>query len=382
MFFDYALSIALVIFAIGLIHKIDSWFLTNVGSGEHNSSIAQRFKTGLTGILTMIFSARIFRFVKVFVLDVLLQVRILTDRRDPLAWIMHLCLFLGFVFLLIFHAMGSTFAVAVDPDYQSTLNPFMLLRNVFGALALFGLVLAVLRRAVTMRDRVQTNGKDVYVLAVVALILFSGFLLEGLKITSHQEFMYMVEDYGDAEDIEATKALEAYWVDRFGVVSPTAKAPFSTELLSQGETVHEDSCMQCHSQPQSAFVSYGLSRLIKPFAVSLDKDGVRSFVWYVHILACFVGLALLPFTKFFHIISTPVSLIIAEVSANRQTPTGAVVRNVIERDGCSHGGLCHETCPVRRSRLERIQANPRYDAIYAYMDTRSGRDLGSREAQT
>jgi len=44
---------------------------------------------------------------KVLVVDVLFQARILRDRKDPLAYSMHLLIFFGFLALLLFHALGQ-----------------------------------------------------------------------------------------------------------------------------------------------------------------------------------------------------------------------------------------------------------------------------------
>ena len=53
-------------------------------------------------------------------------------------------------------------------------------------------------------------------------------------------------------------------------------------------------------------------------------------------------------------------------------------RQAIELDGCSHGGACHETCPVRVRRLDRIGAEAPYEPMLAYVDRKSAKDLGSR----
>lgn len=379
MVYDIALYTALVILAIGLIHKIDTWFILNIGVGDRNVSISKRFGAGLTGILATIFSAKIGALIKVFFLDVLLQLRILKDQKDPLAWLMHIFIFAGFILLLIFHALDGIFTVAIDPDYQSTLNPFMFLRNLFGFFVLIGLALAVYRRTVLMRGRVKTSGMDIYAIVILALIIGSGFLLEGLKITSDTEYQAMVEEYGDDYDAEDANALAAYWVAQYGVVSPNVKPPFAEETLVKGRELHETSCMDCHSRPQSAFISFSISRILQPVAVAMDRSGFKTLVWYIHFLACFFGLAYLAFSKFFHIISTPISLMVAEVSRLGQDPDRAATRQMIELDGCSHGGICHEQCPVRLRRLERIEHSAPYEPMLAYLGHKSAAELGSRD---
>jgi len=381
MIYDIALTVALILFGIGLIHKVDTWFIMHVGMGERDTRMADRFKAGAKGVLGSIFSRKIVLIVKVFIVDVLLQVRILKDKQDPLAWAMHICLFIGFMFLLLFHVLASLITVSIDPEFQSTLNPYMFLRNLFGCLMAIGLILAVIRRVVTMKGRITTNSADIFVLILLALILGSGFFLEGLKITSQDIFTDMVEDYAVNPEPEEVQALTAYWVEHYGLVSPNAQGPFAADILAAGADVNQDSCIECHVRPQSAFVSYTLSRLLKPMATGLDQAGVKTLVWYVHILASFLGLAYLAFGKMFHVIGTPLSLVVAEISNTSQGPVDAATRQMIELDGCSHGGACHEECPVRQRRMDRIDQSVPYTPMMVFLDEKSTRELGSRQVK-
>jgi len=233
-----------------------------------------------------------------------------------------------------------------------------------------------------MKGRIRTSGADVYALTVVAIIILSGFFLEGLKITSYAEYDRMIDEYGAGLDEDEIEALEAYWVKNFSVVSPTIKEPLSEKLVAQGAEVHEMSCVECHDRPESAFVSFALVSITKPFALSLDGANVRVFMWYVHIIASLIGLALLPFTKLFHIVSTPVSLLVAELSKAKPEPASVATRQVVELDGCSHGGACHSSCPVRQRRQSRIEDIVRYSPALDYVETKSCDDLGSRDVAT
>jgi hypothetical protein len=125
-------------------------------------------------------------------------------------------------------------------------------------------------------------------------------------------------------------------------------------------------------------VSYPLSRALAPVAAGLDRAGAVKGLWWVHVLACFVGLGYLAFGKMFHAVSTPVSLIVAEVAGRDQSPAVMATRQAIELDGCSHGGACHDTCPVKIRRLDRIGAEAPYEPMLAYVDRKSAGDLGSR----
>jgi hypothetical protein len=378
MVYDIALWVALVLLGVGVIHRMGAWFLRDVGLGDRSQPVAKRYVAGLNGIVGTIFSVRVLGVLKVLIVDVLFQGRILRDGKDPLAWIMHICIFWGFVFLLFFHALGSIFATMIGPGYVSTLNPFLFLRNLSGLVLMVGLVLAVARR-VARRATLRTSAADKSVIAILAVIALTGFLLEGLKITSNGEFNRMVTNYTGGALAEAdTAALRAYWVDQYGLVVPQPVASHTPAMLEQGKTLHGGYCQSCHAAPQSAFVSYAVSRGMAPMAVSVDQAGGVKGLWWVHVLACCLGLAWIAFSKMFHVVSTPVSLIVAEVSGNALTPAAVAMRQMIELDGCSHGGACHDACPVKLRRLDRIGGEEPYAPMLTYLGHKSASDLGSR----
>lgn len=375
MVYEIALYAGLIILAAGLVHRIDAWFMLQVGTRRGDIPPARRWLAALKGILGAVFSLRVFKLLKVLVLDVLLQVRILGDRKDPLIWPAHICIFAGFIFLLLFHALADTFAHLIQPFYQSTLNPFMFLRNLFGALLLTGLILAVVRR-LAWKQRIRTTARDALALGILGAITLSGFLLESLKITSYAEFRAMAADYAGDLPPGDLQALRAYWVEHYGLAAPL---PAAAPDMERGRALHESSCAMCHSRPSAAFVSYPVSRALYPAAARLDEAGTVTVLWYVHVLCCCFGLGYLAFSKMFHVIATPVSLAVAELGGMQQAPAAAANRQTIEFDGCRHGGLCHETCRVRRGRLERIGTAAAYDPMLLYIGTKAARDLGSRE---
>ena len=62
-------------------------------------------------------------------------------------------------------------------------------------------------------------------------------------------------------------------------------------------------------QASHAFTGFATAKFIKPIALWLDDLNGVTLLWYVHIIACFIGLAYLPFSKMFHLFATPISLI-------------------------------------------------------------------------
>jgi heterodisulfide reductase subunit C len=254
-------------------------------------------------------------------------------------------IFYGFMLLLLMHALDSEITELLFTDYYPTVNPFFLLRDLFGAMVLVGVAMAIFRRYLKKPRRLRTGPRDHYAIIILAVIMLSGIGLIGLKITSHSEFMIMVEDYAGLDDEEEIQALEAVWVKDFGVISPNIQPPFDEDLLSAGREVHESSCLDCHAAAHWAFTGYATAKIIRPIAIWLDQIGGVTILWYIHFIACFAGLAYLPFSKMFHIISAPLSLIANQVmDPGHSAPANELTRQIMELDACTHCGSCSLNC--------------------------------------
>lgn len=345
MFEATTLYAALIIFGLGLVYKVSTWFRYKIGKNAREIPTSKRVSAAFTGILSTVFSLRILTVLRVFVLDVILQKRVL--KEDFLRWFMHMCIYVGFMLLVLMHALGSLVTSRLFPEYYSTVNPFMFLRDLFGAVVILGILLAVYRRFVLKVPRLVTNAMDHYAIIIVAVIMISGIVLEGTKIVSYSSFQQMVEEYGAAEDEQELRSLEAYWVEEFGVVSPNFKGPFDGKTLNQGRELHEMSCVECHSQPQWAFTGYGVAKIIGPAALWFDRIHIPGILWYIHILACLIGLAYLPFSKMLHIFASPLSLLAnAVMEKGESAPANIATRQALELDACTHCGSCTTRCSV------------------------------------
>ena len=64
---------------------------------------------------------------------------------------------------------------------------------------------------------------------------------------------------------------------------------------------------------------------MRPMAQFLDDSEATYFFWIIHILACFIGLAYLPFSKMFHIITTPLSLMANAVMDKKRSPPANIL---------------------------------------------------------
>ena len=345
MFFTVTLYTALAIFGLGLIYKMSTWFRYKIGVDARKIPTSTRVGMAVKGIGSTLFSVKIFALIKIFVLDVILQVKVL--RQDFLRWLMHICLYGGFMLLLLLHALDKFITAKLFSPYYATLNPFFFLRDLFGLLVIIGIAIAIYRRFIVKLPHLRTNAKDSYAIIILAIIMVSGVLLGGVKITSYSSYQSMVEQYIFSGDEQELKSLEAFWVQEFGVVSPTVRGPLAVETLEAGKTLHEMSCAECHSRPQSAFLSYGVAKAITPVALGLDRAGLPTILWYIHFLACWVGLAYLPFSKMFHILASPLSLMAnAVMDKDKSQPANIATRQVMELDACTHCGTCTSRCSV------------------------------------
>ena len=345
MFFTISLYLALAVFGLGLLYKISTWFRYRIGLDAREFSAAERLAAAIKGLALTLLSGKIFTLFRVFILDVLLQIRVL--RQDFLRWLMHICLYVGFILLLLMHGLDKFTTAVVFPQYYSTINPFLFLRDLFGFLVIAGIAIALYRRFIMKVPRLCTGGQDYYALIILAVIMISGVLLEATKITSYSKYQEMVEEYTVAADEEELRALETYWVKEFGVVSPTVKAPFDQELLKSGKEAHEMTCAQCHSKPQWAFLGYPTAKIISPIALGLDRANAAKILWYMHFLACWLGLAYLPFSKMFHIFASPLSLLANSVMDKESSiPANIATKQIMELDACTHCGSCTIHCSV------------------------------------
>jgi len=343
MFFDLFLYGSLAVFTIGLAYKMHLWFSGHIVDSQTVVGTKTRVGRALRGIPAALFSVRVIALFRSLLLDVVFQRRIL--KESAYRWAMHMLIFWGFMLLLLMHALENWVSSSLFDDYASTLNPYFFLRGIFGLMAVAGVVMAVYRRQPGRVPRLRTTAADRYALCIIGIIILSGFFLEGAKILSYADFSRMVEDYADTDDAQELQALEAYWVKEMGVFSPNMKGPFEPGVIRQGLELHEMSCQACHSASQSAFVGYGLSLAMRPMASVLEDMAAVNILWTIHILACFFGLAFLPFSKMFHIIATPLSLLSnAVMDPRRSYPANIATRQMLELDACARCGTCSLRC--------------------------------------
>lgn len=245
---------ALAVFGVGLIYKISGWFRFDIGINAQKFTISERILATIKGLLSVIFSQKLLTLIRVLIIDVLFQIRIL--KKNKLRWFMHMLIYAGFMFLLLTHALDKIITTSLFDRYYLKLNPFLIFS---GFMVISGIAIAAFRRFVLKVPRLKTNAMDHYVIIILAIIILSGIALESTKLTSYNHYQK---------------------------------------------------------------------------------------IWYIHILTCFLGLAYLPFSKMFHIFTTPASLLANAVMSKNSDPANIITRQVMELDSCMHCGTCSFNCSV------------------------------------
>jgi heterodisulfide reductase subunit C len=85
--------------------------------------------------------------------------------------------------------------------------------------------------------------------------------------------------------------------------------------------------------------------------MAMESTKLTSYVYYqkfwdIHFLTCLLGLAYLPFSKLFHILTTPLSLLARAVMDENSDPVNIHTRRVLALDACMHCGSCSRRCSV------------------------------------
>ena len=352
--FQTALDASLALCALGLLWRSSAWFRLRIGPDARAVTPSGRVAAVLRGAASALFSRRALRLLGAFLLDVLFLRRLFASEK--LRWLAHLLIVAGFTLLLLMHALAPLVSARLFPGYQPTLAPYLFLRNFFGVMLLVGVALLLFGRWRAGLAQWRRPTAAVFV-ALLGFVLASGFLLEAHKIASPRAFYRMSEQFIGSSDSEELKPLRALWASEYGVAFDDLKAGIDPRLADQGRTLHGDACAACHTPPASAFVSYPVARLLAPLTGRLDAGHAAAWLLYLHVFACFLGLASLPFTRFFHVVAAPISVLVDAVGpSSAMSAAGRASRRALALDACVRCGVCDARCSV--APLARYLGNP------------------------
>ncbi|HZK83291.1 MAG TPA: heterodisulfide reductase-related iron-sulfur binding cluster [Desulfosporosinus sp.] len=222
---------------------------------------------------------------------------------------MHLGIFYGFVILSI-----GTLVIAIQDHlgipiyYGKTYLLLSFLMDLFGVMAMFGIGMAAYKRYIDKPDHEEYTFDDAFLLMLIFSILFTGFILEALRI-------YITND-------------------------PWARWSPAGLLLSSSIQVS------------------GLS------AISVLT--FHTFLWYFHMLLVFGFIAYIPYSKLFHMFSSALNIFlkpsspIGGLSPVHKLSDGVwklgaarledfTKKQLLELDACISCGRCQKGCPATNS---------------------------------
>lgn len=245
--------VAFILLIVGIGATLTFWFQGTMV----DSSFSTHEKLSYIGekAWQIFFSKKIFTLLKVFVVDVLLLRRVLKESvsRWTIHSLIYLPLFLrfliGLVLLLLSVAFPMSPQVAVLLDKN---HPFIAFTYDFlGLCIIIGAAGAIVRRVRGKAQKAVSGGQDYVVLGLIGAILLTGFWVEGMRIL-------------------------------------LSALPLSAVLPS--------------------FIGYPISLFLDLFPVRWEV--VYPYGWYVHAILTGALVAYLPFSKMFHILVSPLVLLI------------------------------------------------------------------------
>ena len=249
--------VALITFLGGIFLMLRFWFVGSVQGEEQ--SLHRKISLSSDTVWQTIFSKKILTVLRVIVLDIILQRRIL--KNSVQRWSLHSLIFLA---ILIRFALSllTGLMFSIDPDGRLALvlidknNPFTAFTYDFLGLCIFlGVLWATIQRFVVKPAHVKTEIEDNITLGILGVLVILGFIAEAARILMTQ--------------------------------LPAEVAVY-------------------------AFVGYPLSEVLA--FVPVDWRSVYPYLWYAHAIMGAVFVAYLPFGKLKHIFNVPLTHVLEEVS--------------------------------------------------------------------
>jgi Fe-S oxidoreductase/nitrate reductase gamma subunit len=280
--------VVVVIFVLGLVKRIRLW---RIGKPEKRTD-------------------HLGRRIGSFLSYGLLHGRIL---KEPFPGITHFLLFWGFVILLV-----GTILIFIQEDITLLFFSwtflhgdfyliFSFILDLFGLLAVLGLILLAFRRYILRPDRLDNKPEDLISLALIFLILITGFVSEGLRIA---------------------------------VTRPDFE--------------------------RYSFVGWEISKLFaSPLEAKASLAPTHAIFWWVHLLLAFAFIGYVAYSRLLHLVTSPLNQFfrsfapVGEVKPildieNQETFGVAKLgdftwKQLLDADACTRCGRCQDSCPAHLS---------------------------------
>jgi Fe-S oxidoreductase/nitrate reductase gamma subunit len=230
--------------------------------------------------------------------------------KEPFPGITHLFLFWGFVVLLL-----GTILIFIQEDitlllfgttflHGSFYLIFSFVLDLFGLLAIIGVLLLAFRRYVLRLDRLDNKPEDLISLILVFLVLLTGFLNEGVRIA---------------------------------VTRPDFE--------------------------RYSFVGWEISKLFIAPGQSVESSrALHALLWWIHMLLAFGFIGYLAYSKLLHLITSPLNQFFRSFAPSGEVKPIPDIENqetfgvaklqeftwkqLLDTDACTRCGRCQDNCPA------------------------------------
>jgi hypothetical protein len=303
--------IMLSLFVVELLFILSVWLKARVPGLPRDASRWRKLGAALAYALKLIFSRRLWVLLKALVVDGLVHRRLY--RRDLGRWAVHISVFGSWLVLGVISTVTGVIVeilplLGMSPEEVASIPLFghlfhadvwwvALVNEVLGIVVMAGMLLVIYRRYIRKDPQLRTIPADTITIALLTVIAFSGFPAEVFRLLA---------DYTTAA----------------GVFAP-APAMISLERLPP----------QLYGVwgPQWGFAGYLSARVLGALELGPAVwEVLHNIFFWLHFVVVTALLYYLPFSRFFHVIMSPVIV---------------AYNTMVEQEGHSSGGAGERHVP-------------------------------------
>ncbi|HSJ58996.1 MAG TPA: hypothetical protein VLC95_17545 [Anaerolineae bacterium] len=275
------------LFGVELLFVLSVWFKARVPGLPANASRWRKLGASLGGLFGLIFSRRIWVLLRALVVDGMVHRRLYT--RDVRRWAIHISVFGSWLLLGVISTITGVVVeflplLGMEPEqigaipllggmFHADVWWVALVNDVLGLIVMAGMGLVVYRRYIARDPQLRTIPADTVTIALLTIIAFSGFPTEVFRLLA---------DYTTAAGV----------VNFDPTMIPVERLP---------EVLHG------LWGPQWGFVGYLSALVLGGLGISAHTWEIvyNVFFWF-HFIIVTALLYYLPFSRFFHVIMSPV----------------------------------------------------------------------------
>jgi hypothetical protein len=314
--------ILLGLFGLELVFVLSVWLQAKVPGLPASATRTKKLGAAAAFALRLIFSRRIWTLLKALLLDGMVHRRLY--RTSVRRWAIHIAVFGSWLVMGVLSTITGVVVeilplLGMEPEAVASL-PIIggmfhadvwwvaLLNELLGLVVMGGMILVIYRRYVQKDPQLRTVPADSFVIGLLALIAFSGFPAEVFRLLA---------DYTTAA----------------GVFAPDP-AMLPLEKLPRA--------LYGAWGPQWAFAGYLSALVLGALKLSPDVwEVLHNVLFWLHFVIVTALLLYLPFSRFFHVIMSPVivayNTLLDQEAHDRRRQASVGATRAAARGGSNHG---------------------------------------------